>query len=512
MTEHLLLRFEQVAFAYASMPRPLFDEVTVHFAPGWTGIVGANGAGKSTLLKLAIGELEPQRGHVRRQTTAIYAPQRTDEPPADGAAFLDATDPLAGDLLRRLHIGADWCARWETLSHGERKRLQIGAALWRNPGLLALDEPTNHIDADALDLLLDALRRFRGIGLLVSHDRELLDALCSQCVFIDPPDLTVRPGGVSAGLAEHQREQQSARDADDHIRRQTGRLERAAQQRREAGAQAAAAARAAKQRKLPAHDPDGRAKRNLARLTNKDGWAAKQSAAIAGRARRVETRRAALHIRKAYEMGFWIADAGHSTRNTLLRLDAGAIPLGDGRELRYPGLQLGPTDRVALVGPNGAGKSTLLRYLQPRFNLPESRMITIPQEITAEAARTILREVAALPRETLGKVMTSVSRLGSRPERLVASGQPSPGEIRKILLALGVVRGPHLIVMDEPTNHMDLPSIACVEEALAAAPCALLLVSHDRRFLAALAEWTWTLHPRDARVVELRIARVDDRA
>ena len=102
--------------------------------------------------------------------------------------------------------------------------------------------------------------------------------------------------------------------------------------------------------------------------------------------------------------------------------------------------------------------------------------------------------------------MTSVSRLGSRPGRLITSEQPSPGEIRKIMLALGVVRGPHLIVMDEPTNHMDLPSIGCVEEALAEAPCALLLVSHDRRFLDALAEWAWTLEPSIDGTVSLRIA------
>ena len=89
--------------------------------------------------------------------------------------------------------------------------------------------------------------------------------------------------------------------------------------------------------------------------------------------------------------------------------------------------------------------------------------------------------------------MTLISRLGSRPGRLLASTTPSPGEIRKILLARGVERGPHLIVMDEPTNHLDLPSIECLENALAEAPCALLLVSHDERFLARLTTVRWTL-------------------
>jgi ATPase subunit of ABC transporter with duplicated ATPase domains len=89
--------------------------------------------------------------------------------------------------------------------------------------------------------------------------------------------------------------------------------------------------------------------------------------------------------------------------------------------------------------------------------------------------------------------MTIVSRLGSRPRRLLESDEPSPGEIRKILLATGIARGPHLIVMDEPTNHMDLPSIECLETALSDCPCGLLLVSHDTRFLHALATVNWHL-------------------
>ncbi len=502
----MFLRLDRVSFSYAAMPNPLFEGLDLHFAPGWTGIVGANGAGKSTLLRLAVGELEPTGGRVQRLTKAAYTPQRTDDPPAAGMRFLEALDPLAGDLRRRLLIGSDWMSRWATLSHGERKRLQIAVALWREPDLLALDEPTNHIDMAARDLLLSALRGFRGIGLLVSHDRELLDALCTQCLFIDPPQCAMRPGGVTAGLEQQRLERQSVRVTDDRMRHQAQRLRHAAQRRREAGAQAAAAAKAGKRRKLPAHDPDGRAKRNLAKLTNKDGWAVKQSAAIAVRAGRFASQRAGLLVRKEYDMGFWVADAGHSTRNALLALDAGAIPLGDGRELSFPDLRIAPTDRIAVVGPNGAGKSTLLRHLLPRFNLPPQRLISIPQEVAVPEARAIMRQVSELPREMLGKVMTSVSRLGSRPERLIASALPSPGEIRKIMLALGVVRGPHLIVMDEPTNHMDLPSIGCVEEALSDCPCALLLVSHDWRFLAALAEWSWTLQPVDDHAVHLRIA------
>ena len=99
--------------------------------------------------------------------------------------------------------------------------------------------------------------------------------------------------------------------------------------------------------------------------------------------------------------------------------------------------------------------------------------------------------------------MTSVSRLGSRPGRLLASESPSPGEVRKLLLAMGVDRGIHLLAMDEPTNHLDLPGIECLEDALAECPCAMLLVSHDRRFLAKTAKTEWRFSETEPGVVEL---------
>jgi len=110
----------------------------------------------------------------------------------------------------------------------------------------------------------------------------------------------------------------------------------------------------------------------------------------------------------------------------------------------------------------------------------------VPQEIDIDTSEDIMAQARDLPNEKLGQMMTVVSRLGSRPHRLLESLEPNPGEIRKILLAKGIANVPHLIVMDEPTNHLDLPSIECLEQALIDCPCGLLLVSHDRRFLKTL--------------------------
>lgn len=256
----------------------------------------------------------------------------------------------------------------------------------------------------------------------------------------------------------------------------------------------AARTKLAKERMKPDKwDHDAKAERNLAKLTGKDAWAGKQAAALAKRASKAQASRAGLGVRKQFATGIWLEEADVSRRDYVLRLSAGSLPLGSGETLSFPDLEILPTDRIALTGANGLGKSTFLRHLEGRFNLEPEHLTWVPQEISAERAAAVLAEAKKLPAAELGRVMTCVSRLGSRPGRLLESALPSPGEIRKLLLALGVSRSPHLIAMDEPTNHLDLPSVLSLEDMLAEAPCALLLVSHDERFLARLVRTRWRL-------------------
>ena len=177
--------------------------------------------------------------------------------------------------------------------------------------------------------------------------------------------------------------------------------------------------------------------------------------------------------------------------------------LGDARTLEHPELSLGGRDRVAICGANGTGKSTLVRAIVASVTLPPERLVYLPQEIPASEARSVAREVRSLPQASLGHLMTVVAGLGSDPRRLLSTDLPSPGETRKLLLALGVVREPWLVVMDEPTNHLDLPSIELLEDALADCPCALLLVSHDERFLDSVGCGRWILQESGAGTVKV---------
>lgn len=486
-----LLNLQGIEFAHAGMTSPLFSELSVQFPSGWTGIVGPNGAGKTTLLRVATGELAAQSGTVQRQGLAIYVAQRTDDPPEQFEDFIWAPD--AAVLKSRLRVAEDWPERWATLSHGERKRVQIAVALWREPVVLALDEPSNHIDADARRLLVRALAEFVGIGLLVSHDRSLLDELCTHCLMLDPPEAVLRPGGVTAALEQQETEERSVRHANDALRQTERRLQAEAQRRRVAADQKTASMRGSKRKKIPIHDHDGRAKRNLAKVSGKDAYAGKMVAQMNQRAGKVAEQRAGIDVKKRYETGIWVDGAAFMPRDFLLRLPAGTLPLGGERRLHFPDLAIGGADRIAVRGANGLGKSTLVRHVLAHLQLPADKCVVVPQEISADESRALLAAIKRLPNDERGRVMTTISRLGSRPARLLESALPSPGEVRKLLLALGIVRGPHLIVMDEPTNHMDLPGILCLEEALAECPCALVLVSHDDAFLEKVTTLEWQL-------------------
>jgi ATPase subunit of ABC transporter with duplicated ATPase domains len=476
-----------LAFAWEGAIAPLFEHLDLHLPTGFTGVLGANGAGKSTLLRIVAGELMPTSGQVIGATDTCYCAQRTDTAPAVLAELLDDWDADAVLLRARLGIDADFAARWHTLSHGERKRAQVACALWRSPAVLAIDEPTNHLDAQARAQLVDALHHYRGVGLLVSHDRDLLDALCVQCLWLEPPGAQVYVGGYSQAKAQRQHDRNAAHAARERAVREHVRLQGELVRRHE---HAAASHRQRSKRGIDRHDHDAKGKVNLARVTDgKDGAALRQ---LAGRATQARERLEATRVNKEFTTGIWLPGS-RSRRDAVLAVEPGTLPLGPARRLHFPALRMRPDARVAIAGPNGAGKSTLLAHLVAHLGVPPQHVVAMPQELDVATAARILADARALPDEQRGHVFTIVSRLGSRPERLLGSRMPSPGEVRKLLLALGITREPHVIVLDEPTNHLDLPSVEALEDALADCPCALLMVSHDARFVARLAREVWRI-------------------
>ena len=482
------LVFDAIDFSYDGSD-PLVVGLSVHLTAGWTAIVGANGAGKSTLLALATGRLTPSKGTVRRPDRVHLCDQRTDRPSDAVLAFAASPDRSAGRWRSLLGVEAAWVRRWSGLSQGERKRLQVASALWQQPDLLALDEPTNHLDGSSAALVRDALARYTGIGLLVSHDRALLDALCTAT-------LVSRAGGwrhvalaPSAAREVVEEETRAVRRARDLADAEVARLAKVAQQRAEAVAQSG---RRLSKRHLSKGDRDGRAKIDGARLSGKDARAGRLMRLAEQRVAQAEARAGELRVAREFRTG--ISFTTRPGGRVLADLGPTDLPLGPSRQLRLPRLVVGAGDRVHVAGPNGSGKSTLLRALVDTLRASGRRLVWVPQEFTRNEGRAVLDEVRSRPPDARGRLMTLVRRLGSDPERLLASAMPSPGEVRKLAIALGLEDGVEVIVLDEPTNHLDLPSIEALEAALAATDCALVLASHDAVFAERLTKTRWGIH------------------
>jgi ATPase subunit of ABC transporter with duplicated ATPase domains len=473
---------------------PLFNRVTLRLTEGWYGLVGANGSGKTTFARLVLGELRPTSGRLWVQPNdakLLLCAQSIESLPDGLMQFAEANDRESCRWRGLLRLDPGALTRWATLSPGERKRWQLAAAIAAAPDVLIVDEPTNHLDAEAREVIGDALRRFAGVGLLVSHDRELLAALTARTLRIHHGEIELFAQSYAQAKVEWESTSERALELRQQQVEQKHRLEKRINVAKHEK-QAAHANRSARHRMKDRHDHD-------ASSIMADGRAANGEASLS---RKLGNMRAEL-VRVSGQIPAFIEDKT-ACRNVFVDYQPAASPrvLGiDGEDLHVGGqillrdvrVTLGRTARVHLTGPNGCGKSTLLRALLGHAGAKREQLLWLPQELDREEVRRLQATIEELPRLERGRLMTLLVALGVEPEHLLASESPSPGEARKLKLAFGLATHATALVLDEPTNHLDLPSTERLEVALAAFPGAILLVSHDAQFAAACSNATWEI-------------------
>ncbi len=515
--------------------RTLFSDLDLVVAPGdVVGVVGANGAGKTTLLRLLSGLTDPATGTVTRspvsatvgylaqeterepgETVAAFVSRRTgvtlaqreldatlglltDEVPGGDQAYSDALETWLslggadledrlGAVLVRVGLTGTSTALMSDLSGGQASRAGLAALLLSRYDLLALDEPTNDLDLDGLDLL-EGFVAASEVGLLVvSHDREFLARTVTEVVELDLAQQQVAyyDGGYDAWLAERAIARRHAREAYEEYASRRGELVARAQRQRnwlEQGTRNA--------RRKAGKDPDKIGRKFRQENTEKQASKIRQSERMLERLSVVE------EPRKEWELRLAIATAPRSG-SVVAVLDGAELTRGD-FTLGPVHLQLAAGDKVALAGPNGAGKTTLLELLLGRVEPTRGRAWLGSGVVVGEIdqARSLLQEDEPLDRG-LGRLLpalpdadvrTLLAKFGLRAAhtgRVV--GSLSPGERTRAALALLQGTGVNLLVLDEPTNHLDLPAVEQLELALGSYPGTLLLVTHDRRLAETVA-------------------------
>lgn len=465
----MLIRFDDVSLAYGS--RPLLDHVGLSIDEGErVCLVGRNGEGKSSLLRLVSGAAAPDDGTIWIRPGARVAMLAQDLDVVDDASVRDVVagglpadagetwevTPRIDTILSRL--GLDGTARFTGLSGGWRRRALLGRALVGEPEILLLDEPTNHLDIAAIEWLETAMTAFRGALLFVSHDRAFVNRLATRVVELDRGRLSSWPGNY-----------------DDFATRKALQLENEAK------------ANAEFDRKLAEEEVWIRKGVEARRTRNEGRVRALIAMRSERRARRERVGRAEFALAEAAESGKRVFEA-----------ERACVAYDDHVVIRDLDLKIQRGDRVGIVGPNGAGKSTLLKLLLGQLAPTAGKVVRGTRiepayydqqreqlDLDASVQDNVNDGNAFVPIGGENRHVSGYLRdFLFRPDQLrTPASALSGGERNRLLLARLFARPANLLVMDEPTNDLDIDTLELLEELVANFDGTLLLVSHDRAFL-----------------------------
>jgi ATP-binding cassette subfamily F protein 3 len=485
--------------------RTILDRATAALPPrARIGLIGRNGAGKSTLVRVVAGQLEPDEGAAEMPRGARIGYIAQEAPSGDTtpfetvlaadlerAALLSEADTVQdlgrlGEIHERLNaidahaapsraarilvgLGFDEEAQHQPLdsfSGGWKMRVALAALLFSEPDLLLLDEPSNHLDLEAVLWLEDFLQSYRATILIVSHERDFLNNVVDHILHLERGQLTLYPGGYDA--FERQRAERQAQLA------------------------AARANQVAQQDKL---------KDFIARNSARASTAKQAQSRVKALARMQPI--AELANDPSLSFGF---PNPSELRPPLVTLDMASVGYGETPVLQRLNLRLDPTDRIALLGRNGNGKTTLARLLAAQLAPMEGEInasgkmkvgyFTQYQVEELDGADTPLEHMSRqMKGSTPSAVRAQLGRFGFSGDKATTEVRKlSGGERARLALALITREAPHMLILDEPTNHLDVDSREALVQALNDYSGAVVLVSHDRHMIELTADRLVLVH------------------
>ena len=502
--------------------RTLFSDLHLSLDAQHTGLIGKNGVGKSILARIMAGELAPSHGQCLRTGSVYYLPQHIPLTATTSVAellgiahLLTALEHIeAGssdshhfdtlgehwDIRQRMHNALDAAglghlhasSSANQLSGGECMRIALAGAMLSNADLLILDEPTNHLDHDSRLALQQQLQHWPNGLLLISHDRTLLNTV-DLIVELTPTGLQRYGGNYQFYSEQKAIAQAAATQAIEHLQhtqKQEAKRQKMLQER-----QAKRQSKGNKQGK-EANQAKILLDRQKERSESSAGRIHQQQAA---RLQQVGQQLQAAQQQLTQE-SITAIHAVHSTTATqqrLVVLEDVVLPYVN-PALRPISFSLYGRQRVAVLGPNGCGKSTLLKVIAGQIApLSGNHHVTAPfayldqQLHTLDPQRNVLEQLRdAAPKTAEGTLRTRLVHLGLDSQRIVLpAAQLSGGERIKAALAciLYAEEPPQLLLLDEPSNHLDLPALQALEQMLRHYQGGLMIVSHDKHFLAQLA-------------------------
>lgn len=464
-----LLKLQNVS--YEIIDTVIFEDVQASVRQGEViGIIGKNGAGKSTLLRLLHNELVPTSGQIdwlQPNLSTAFVEQETE------THSFEEVSPDEETLLHKWHVPTH---EFSHLSGGEKLKARLSKGLSKNADLLLLDEPTNHLDGDSIELLLEQMKRHRSTIILVSHNRQFLDAIATKIWSLENKQLIEHNGNYSSFIeARTQKRLVQQREYDKQqkmIARIEGQMDEITSWSHKAHAEST-------NQEFPKEYYRSKAKRMDKQVKSKQ--------------KRLEKELEKTKV-DAVEPDYAVSFAMHATSRTGNHFFEvkNLSKAFDGKILfERASFTIQHGEKISLEGPNGSGKTTLLKiilgqetadgkvWISPSASIGylTQEVFDLPLEKTPE--ELFYKETF----EARGKVQNLMKHLGfTAAQWQEPIGEMSMGERIKCKLMVYILEQRDVLILDEPTNHLDLPSREQLEETLAQYTGTLLVVSHDRAF------------------------------